>query len=132
MSDKASSCPNCGNPISKVGQEVCKECGELIPIHTFSCPNCGCPVDNRINMKQNSVQYDYIHKQNNGTTKWLWIIIAVLMVVLIGLGYKLMVKFGAERKESQTTVTDTLTKRSEDKKVTRNLRIMNMTMLLQS
>ncbi len=41
VSDKASTCPNCGSPIEK--KVLCKECGQEIPEHTEVCPNCGCP-----------------------------------------------------------------------------------------
>jgi len=51
VSDKASTCPNCGCPIEK--GFVCKECGNPISTTDAICPNCGCPI-----------------KENNSGFKW--------------------------------------------------------------
>ena len=49
VSDKASTCPNCGCPIEK--GFVCDECGaELSPIDKV-CPNCGNPISEKIDEK---------------------------------------------------------------------------------
>lgn len=42
VSDRASTCPNCGAPIVK--RVLCEECGSQIPSGATLCPTCGCPV----------------------------------------------------------------------------------------
>ena len=42
VSDKAKSCPSCGNPIEK--KLTCSECGEIINKNDDVCKKCGCPV----------------------------------------------------------------------------------------
>jgi RNA polymerase subunit RPABC4/transcription elongation factor Spt4 len=62
VSDKASSCPSCGNPISITGisTKYCSECGKQVPDKVNSCPSCGNPiskddiaVNNNINADSN-------------------------------------------------------------------------------
>lgn len=43
ISDKSSSCPHCGAPLTKA--TVCSECGKQVPVGAAECPNCGCPVE---------------------------------------------------------------------------------------
>lgn len=47
ISEQATSCPNCGCPISpvKVEQKYCKHCGELIDKDCVICPKCGKQVE---------------------------------------------------------------------------------------
>ena len=42
MSDKASVCPNCGAPVTKIS--TCSECGKELPAGAKACPTCGAPV----------------------------------------------------------------------------------------
>ena len=42
ISDRASSCPNCGCPIAK--GRYCEECGSVLSSNDKVCPTCGCPV----------------------------------------------------------------------------------------
>lgn len=67
ISDKASTCPNCGCPIEK--GFVCKECGNPISTTDAICPNCGCPI-----------------KENNSGFKWKksFVAFAVLLSVIGG------------------------------------------------
>ena len=48
VSDRASTCPNCGAPIVK--KVLCEECGAEIPTGATACPSCGCPVSPVINV----------------------------------------------------------------------------------
>ena len=41
ISERASSCPNCGCPVEKI---VCHQCGENVGSHDKFCPNCGCSI----------------------------------------------------------------------------------------
>lgn len=43
VSEKATSCPNCGSPISK--KKFCKHCGESIDDDCVICPKCGKQVE---------------------------------------------------------------------------------------
>lgn len=45
VSDKASTCPNCGCPIEK--GLVCNECGATISSKDKTCPNCGNPLKSK-------------------------------------------------------------------------------------
>ena len=45
VSDKASTCPNCGCPIEK--GLVCSECGNNLNPNEEICPNCGNPVKSK-------------------------------------------------------------------------------------
>lgn len=42
ISDKTTSCPNCGAPIEK--KIHCEECGCAVPPTANVCPQCGCPI----------------------------------------------------------------------------------------
>jgi len=48
VSDKASTCPNCGCPIEK--GLVCNECGATISSTDKTCPNCGNPLKRKFNL----------------------------------------------------------------------------------
>lgn len=73
ISDKAASCPHCGNPILQRILPTCPECGNAVHVNALTCPNCGCPLewDN-----SNST------KSNKSTPK-LFIIISALIVIAI-------------------------------------------------
>lgn len=46
ISDKASSCPNCGNPLSKnENKKFCMHCGAAIDKECVVCPQCGKQVE---------------------------------------------------------------------------------------
>lgn len=42
VSDKASSCPHCGNPLTP--KIFCEDCGSELSSNDKSCPKCGCPI----------------------------------------------------------------------------------------
>lgn len=42
VSDKASACPHCGNPLTP--KVFCEECGKELTPNNKTCPHCGCPV----------------------------------------------------------------------------------------
>ena len=45
VSDKAASCPHCGNPIlPKMAGNHCSECGEAVSDKAAACPECGNPT----------------------------------------------------------------------------------------
>lgn len=53
VSDKAEKCPHCGKMLSMAatlskdeGDQICPECGSVIPKGERACPNCGCPLPN--------------------------------------------------------------------------------------
>lgn len=49
VSDKASTCPNCGCPIEK--ELKCSECGTALSSADRICPNCGNPIREQIGKK---------------------------------------------------------------------------------
>ena len=53
ISDKATSCPNCGAPTSNVSANTkfCKHCGESIDKECLICPKCGKQVEEIKNSK---------------------------------------------------------------------------------
>ena len=41
VSEKAESCPHCGNPISKkTNLKYCEYCGDKMPVNADKCPHC--------------------------------------------------------------------------------------------
>lgn len=53
ISDKATSCPSCGAPISK--KKFCKFCAEQIDFDCVVCPKCGKQVEEMHQQKENIV-----------------------------------------------------------------------------
>lgn len=53
ISDKATSCPNCGAPIGN--KKFCKFCGEQIDKECVICPKCGKQVENLENNNPNII-----------------------------------------------------------------------------
>lgn len=53
VSDKATSCPNCGVPIrdTNINTKFCKHCGENIDKECIICPKCGKQVEEIKNSK---------------------------------------------------------------------------------
>ena len=79
ISDKATSCPNCGCPIDK--KVACKECGYEMSATDTVCPNCGCPNENEVHkLKQ---QESSLPQKRNGINKiYLYLIVIVVGLVL--------------------------------------------------
>ena len=65
-------CPNCGKDLSKFNK--CIKCGELLDSDTVFCPHCGAEQDNK----------DVAER--TGSKKWMWAIIAVILLAIIGGG----------------------------------------------
>lgn len=42
VSDKASACPHCGNPLTP--KIFCEDCGNEVSPNDKVCPKCGCPI----------------------------------------------------------------------------------------
>jgi uncharacterized membrane protein YvbJ len=55
VSDKASNCPSCGNPISvnSESKKFCTECGKQISEKDVVCPFCGNPANDNGNINGN-------------------------------------------------------------------------------
>ena len=79
VSDKASTCPNCGCPIEK--GLICNECGNSVSPSDEECPNCGCPIGK---MASNQVETAVTEKKKKGKSL-LWLSV-VLIACLIGGG----------------------------------------------
>ena len=90
VSDGASACPNCGCPIENV--TLCSECNQLIPDGVETCPNCGYPL-----MKEKEggepkeaveeIKSVYNEEDEDNYRKWLYGIIALLVILITGGGY---------------------------------------------
>ena len=72
----------------------CTECGGLISDKASACPHCGCPVnsiqDESIddNEKEEQVIYDEDeYEDGNNKEKWLYAIVCLLVLALLGIGY---------------------------------------------
>lgn len=66
VSDQATTCPNCGNPIAEVKKEsptkFCKHCGGKIPEKAVVCNLCGCQVEE---IKSESSQPNIVINNSN-------------------------------------------------------------------
>ena len=97
VSDKASSCPNCGCPIEKV--LVCRECGQQIPDGVDTCSNCGCPIERVKTANQEVVDEP---KKNKA---WIWALAAALLC-LIGSGGYYFYSHSGDKAKLNLTKTD--------------------------
>lgn len=90
-------CTNCGKDLSKF--ERCVNCGELLDRDTVFCPYCGTEQSkknevNEQNEHQDSLQesqpevVDDTQQSNEGKSskKWIWAVIAVVLLAIIGGG----------------------------------------------
>ena len=57
VSDKATSCPNCGVPIgdTNANTKFCKHCGEIIDKECVVCPKCGKQAEEFSNNNEKSI-----------------------------------------------------------------------------
>lgn len=78
ISDKASTCPHCGTPVSHKEGDVCKECGIQLPKNATVCPNCGCPTDNVVTSQQE------VYEEEPEKKKWWIWALAIALLCLIG------------------------------------------------
>ncbi|OUP06522.1 hypothetical protein B5F34_13955 [Mediterranea sp. An20] len=77
ISDKATSCPNCGCPIDK--KVACKECGYEMSATDTVCPNCGYPNENEVHkLKQ---QENPLSQKRNGINKNYLTVITILIII---------------------------------------------------
>ena len=95
ISDRATKCPKCGCPIGQ--NRACSECGEQIPEGVSECPNCGCPTTEaeEIPVQQEILEAQpiYYSEDNGGRSqKWLYVLIALLLAIIVGGGYFLLIK----------------------------------------
>lgn len=104
VSDKASTCPNCGRPIEK--GLVCNECGaEISPIDKV-CPNCGNPISKA------SKKYRATYIQS--------VLLALLVVLVLGGGFFIW-NNSAKHTDGVATV-DSLTMSDEDEELSEEQR----------
>ena len=90
----------------------CQECGQLISENASECPNCGCPVDNSTNMKQPfqpeepRPQEPFYYEEEPSSKTWLYAVIGILAVTLIGLAAWLFI-FN-DNKQNEVAVESTV------------------------
>jgi len=71
----------------------CEECGNMISDKASVCPHCGYPFDiqedsNCVNEENGQIFYgEDEYEENNNKKKWLYAIICLLIMVLLGIGY---------------------------------------------
>ncbi len=78
ISDKASTCPYCGNPVSPKDGNVCKECGIQLSVNADVCPNCGCPTSHVV------ILYQEANEEEPEKKKWWIWALAIALFCLIG------------------------------------------------
>lgn len=99
ISDKATSCPNCGYPtgdanhivedVIKYGVVTCRKCGYSIPAFHSHCDNCGAELDRDNEMGRNdsispnqTVSYPNYNNRVNKGNKFLPIIFIIFVIIL--------------------------------------------------
>lgn len=67
----------------------CTECGHMISDKAVKCPKCGCPTKVEMVRHQEDVARDkpVYYEEESHTNKWLYVVIALLMVAIAGIGY---------------------------------------------
>lgn len=100
ISDKAPKCIYCGKVLKEEEEKEnkCIECGTILTKTDKVCPNCGCPSKYELKEeKPQSVQVDKI----NVTSKMKKIIIGVIVAIIVcvggGYGYKSYSEYKAEQ-----------------------------------
>lgn len=87
ISDKASTCPHCGNVLKensseKMSLNLCEECKTEIPAEAKVCPACGCPV----NVKNDGFTNDNSQNKKSIIKKWwFWclLIFSLFFIIMI-------------------------------------------------
>ena len=111
ISDKAISCPNCGELNNIVDDKVevafCEDCGEELPNNSTFCPNCGCPVTTEISKTdKQSPQKVEISAVNlpvvkKSAKKYILISVSVVIVIAILVTIGLIVKNNKAQKSKE-------------------------------
>lgn len=92
VSDKAKTCPHCGENLAEMIVEVegtetpptiCEECGTIIPPGADTCPSCGCPVEGKDTREAaQKVEVTAVNLQVKKSTKKRAIIAIAIVAVL--------------------------------------------------
>lgn len=98
VSDKASVCPNCGNPIRD--GHVCYECGTMITEGLSTCPNCGCPINNKEPIMASNSQIIYKDPSKKG--KGIFYIIGIVGYIILSV---IVCALMRERDSSSSNIT---------------------------
>lgn len=75
-------CPNCGKNLSKF--KKCIKCGELLDRGDDYCPFCGTKQTSDEQSQSKEVAEPLQHEEKKGSKKWLWAVIAVILLAIIG------------------------------------------------
>lgn len=113
ISDKATKCIHCGKVFVEetepVKEEIrCAECGAILAETDEICPNCGCPIEKKKTeneVKPQQVEIASIKMKTKTKKMIIGIVIAVLVCVVGGIGYKVYSDKKAEQ-EYQTTYNE--------------------------
>ena len=98
VSDKASVCPNCGNPIRD--GHVCCECGTIITEGLSTCPNCGCPTKSKDSSMTTIPQI--VYKDPPKKEKGLFYIIGIVGYIILSV---IACALERERHSSSSNIT---------------------------
>lgn len=92
VSDKAKSCPHCGESLVETVSEVeetvttptiCEECNTIVPEGAEVCPNCGCPITEKDTKEvAQKVEVTAVNLQVKKSTKKRAIIALAIVAVL--------------------------------------------------
>lgn len=89
----------------------CQECGNMVSTRATACPKCGCPVAAETNYEPQS-NYDY-HEEEKGSKKsWLYAIIGLLTLIIIGMGFYLSSNHRND-KATKNDMNDTISEKVE-------------------
>lgn len=117
ISDKANKCIHCGKSFVEekvVNAEIkCSECGTVLAETDEICPNCGCPVEKKIGQeetKPQQVEVASIRMASKTRKIIIGVIIATIICIVGGIGYKIYSDHKAERifRESYNEYIDNL------------------------
>ena len=97
VSDKASTCPNCGCPIEK--GLVCSECGNSLNPNDEICPKCGNPIERNV--------------VGEGKPIARYILFSLIIALLFGGGYFAYTYFGKSDNHTDVSAVNSDTVRSD-------------------
>lgn len=101
VSDKAKKCIYCGKMFADetVKEEIrCSECGVMLSETDEICPSCGCPVEKKNNdVKPQQVEVAGIKVEKKTKKILIGVVIALLICLAGGVGYKVYSDFRAEQ-----------------------------------
>lgn len=87
----------------------CPQCGNMVSDRSVRCPRCGCPTSNPVTQYRNEYDvatspqpmYETGHNSSNGSNKWLYVIIGLLLAAVTGGVFWLLTRSDENRETQQ-------------------------------